>query len=172
MYRKLIYLCSFFLLCGVQTSGAAGPADHLVLYLPFDEGSGAVTADASATGLQATLEGSYEWTAGKFGQAVGFTAGQAVLSESDPLNLPYITVMAWVNPTSIVNVDTVNTIQRLRSKLTDRCAQTRARRRRVIFGDFTNGIFRVNAETDLNAGGLTFGQETIFLGGAVENHMI
>ena len=101
MWRRLIYLVFFVLACGVQTSGAAGPDDHLVLYLPFEEGSGAVTEDKGPSGLQVTLEGSYEWTTGKSGQAVAFTGGRAVVSQSDPLNLPQITVMAWVNPATI-----------------------------------------------------------------------
>ena len=97
----LIYLVSFALVCGVQTPGAAAPEDHLVLHLPFDEGSGTVTEDISKTGLQVTLEGDYQWTTGMFGQAVAFTNGWAEVS-GDPLNLPQITVMAWINPTSIV----------------------------------------------------------------------
>ncbi len=96
MCRKLIYSLFLVLVFGVQTSGAAGLEDHLVLHLPFDEGSGTVTEDISKTGLQATLGGSYEWTAGKFDRAVAFTGGQATVVDSDPLNVPLITVMAWV----------------------------------------------------------------------------
>ena len=102
MSRKLAYFISFVLVCGLHASNAAGQDEHLVLHLPFDEGSGTVTEDRSETGLQATLEGDYDWTTGMFGQAVAFTDGRAVLSESDPLDLTQITVMAWVNPASIV----------------------------------------------------------------------
>ncbi|MBC8218123.1 MAG: hypothetical protein H8E73_06625 [Planctomycetes bacterium] len=102
MSRRLAYFISFVFVCGLHASNAAGQDEHLVLYLSFDEGSGTVTQDRSETGLQATLEGSYDWTTGMFGQAVAFTDGRAVLSESDPLDLPQITVMAWVNPASIV----------------------------------------------------------------------
>jgi len=108
MSRKLAYFISFVFVCGLHASSAAGQDENLVLHLKFDEGSGAVTADTSVTGLQATLEGDYEWTSGMFGQAVAFTDGRAVLSESDPLDLPQITVMAWVNPASIVSVDATN----------------------------------------------------------------
>jgi len=101
MSKKLICLVSFVLVLGVQTLGADSLDDYLVLHLPFDEGSGAVTEDTSASGLQVTLEGDYQWTAGNFGQAVAFTDGFAEVS-GDPLNLPQITVMAWINPTSIV----------------------------------------------------------------------
>ena len=115
MCRKLLYLFSFVLVCGVQTPGAASLNDHLVLHLPFDEGTGAVTEDRSQTGLQATLEGDYQWTTGRFGQAVEFTDGRAVVSESDPLNLPQITVMAWINPKSIVATDASNHWENLNS---------------------------------------------------------
>ena len=108
MCRRLIHLLCLVLVCGVQISQAADPEEHLVLYLPFDEGSGTVSADESPSGLQATLEGGYEWTAGISGKALTFSAGRAVLSESDPLNLSQITVMAWVNPLSIVAADNPN----------------------------------------------------------------
>ncbi len=94
MFRRL---ASFVLVLALAGSASAG----LVLHLPFDEGSGDVTADISPSGLQATLERDFQWTAGMFGQAVTFTDGHAEVS-GDPLNLPRITVMAWINPTSIV----------------------------------------------------------------------
>ncbi|MCP4256363.1 MAG: hypothetical protein GY774_02420 [Planctomycetes bacterium] len=96
MCKKLTYLVPLVLVLALAGSASA----ELVLHLPFDEGSGAVTEDVSASGLQATLERDYQWTAGIFGQAVSFTDGHAEVS-GDPLNLPQITVMAWVNPTSI-----------------------------------------------------------------------
>jgi len=105
MCKKLICSVSFVaVLSMVLTSvgNAADPEDYLVLHLPFDEGSGAVTEDTSAAGLQVTLEGDYQWTTGMFGQAVAFTNGWAEVSGDYPLNLPQITVMAWINPTSIV----------------------------------------------------------------------
>jgi hypothetical protein len=79
MSKKLGYFIAFVFVCGLYTSDAAGQDENLVLHLQFDEGSGTVTADASPTGLQATLEGNYEWTTGRFGQAVAFTDGRAVL---------------------------------------------------------------------------------------------
>jgi len=96
MCKKLIYLVSFVLVLALAGSASA----ELVLHLPFDEGSGTVTEDVSASGLQVTLERDFQWTAGNFGQAVSFTDGHAEVS-GDPLNLPRITVMAWINPTSI-----------------------------------------------------------------------
>jgi hypothetical protein len=115
MSRKLACFISFVFVCGLHAPYAAGQDENLVLHLRFDEGSGAVTADTSATGLQATLEGDYEWTTGMFGQAVSFTDGRAVLSESDPLDLTQITVMAWVNPASIVTTLATNHWENLNS---------------------------------------------------------
>jgi len=108
MCKKQILLISFVFLLGVKSLSAEGIEDYLVLHLPFDEGNGTVTSDTSNTGLQATLEGNYRWITGKFGQAVEFINAQAVVSESDPLNLPQITVIAWIKPTSIVSVDAAN----------------------------------------------------------------
>ncbi|MHC4144998.1 MAG: LamG domain-containing protein [Planctomycetota bacterium] len=102
MSKNLVYFISLVFVCGLHIFNAAGQDEHLVLHLPFDEGSGTVTQDMSKTGLQATLEGSYDWTTGMFGEAIAFTDGRAVLSESDPLDLTQITVMAWINPASIV----------------------------------------------------------------------
>ena len=101
MFRRVLYLFSIALLCAVQISRAADPEDHLVLSLPFDEGDGTTTEDKGISGLEVTLMGSYEWTEGKLGQAVLFTGGRVDVVDSDPLNLPLITVMAWVNPTAI-----------------------------------------------------------------------
>jgi len=108
MNKKVVYFIFFTFVFGTWTSDVAGQNEYMVLHLLFDEGSGEVTQDMSPTGLEATLEGSYDWTTGKFGQAIAFTDGRAVVSESDPLNLPQTTVMAWVNPASIAALDTVN----------------------------------------------------------------
>ena len=53
MFRRSIYLLSLALVCVLQICGNAAPEDHLILYLPFDEGSGTVATDL-ASGLQAT----------------------------------------------------------------------------------------------------------------------
>lgn len=104
MCKKLICLVFlvFALICGDQAAVLANLDDDLVLHLPFDEGGGTVAADISQSGFQATLEGDYKWTSGKFGQAVTFTGGRAEISESDSWNLPHLTAMAWINPVSIV----------------------------------------------------------------------
>ncbi len=98
MLRKLVLTSILLMVC--HHAGAAAPEDHLVLYLPFDEGSGTVSTDP-ISGAQATLTGAFDWTAGKLGQAVAFTGGLATADDSDRLNLTFITAMAWVNPTTI-----------------------------------------------------------------------
>ncbi len=44
--------------------------DGLMLYLPFDEGSGTVANDASGNGNNGELKGNAEWVAGQFGMGV------------------------------------------------------------------------------------------------------
>ena len=107
MCRRLTH--RFCIVLVLALAGSASAA--LVLHLPFDEGSGDGTADISASGLQATLEREVQWTAGMFGSAVTFTDGYVEVV-GDPLNLPQITVMAWVNPTTIREEVAPNWFQR------------------------------------------------------------
>ena len=76
----------------------AGLEDGLVLYLPFDEGSGDVTGDLSGNGHDGDIEGPI-WTEGKFGKALEFNG------DGDFVDVPYsddfaitdaITLGAWV----------------------------------------------------------------------------
>ena len=107
MFKRLNHLICIVLVLALAGSVSA----ELVLHLPFDEGSGDVTADISASGFQATLERDVEWTAGMFDSAVTFTDGYVEVL-GDPLNLPQITVMAWVNPRSILDEVAPNWFQR------------------------------------------------------------
>jgi hypothetical protein len=108
MCRRSVYVVAFALVCVLQTLGNAAPDDHLVLYLPFDEGSGTTTVDASPAGHQVTLGGNYQWTTGHLGQAIHFAGGNVTVVDSNPLNLSLITVMAWVNPTAIISATAPN----------------------------------------------------------------
>ena len=60
----------------VCSSWAAQFTDGLVVYLPFDEGTGQKTKDASGNKRDGILEGSLKWEKGKFGQALRFTSGK------------------------------------------------------------------------------------------------
>ena len=54
------------------TSVQAGLEDGLVLYLPFDEGSGETTADLSGGGHDGDINGA-TWADGRFGKALSFS---------------------------------------------------------------------------------------------------
>lgn len=56
---------------------SADLADGLILYLPFDEGSGDTATDWSPAGATALIDGA-EWTEGQFGGALAFTGEEFV----------------------------------------------------------------------------------------------
>jgi hypothetical protein len=82
--------------------GAVGKAvenEGLVLYLPFDEGSGDSVKDLSATGNDGTIQGAKWVKDGKIGFALSFDVGDFVeIPHSESLSITdEITVMAWTN---------------------------------------------------------------------------
>ena len=78
----------------VQPSGP-----NLLLYLPFDEGSGATSQDLSGNGRNATLLNGVGWTAGKFGSAAIFDEVDDVATVADfPLPEEF-SVAFWFKPT-------------------------------------------------------------------------
>ena len=79
----------------------------LVLYLPFDEGSGKIAKDVSGTGNDGELKGKAEWVDGKFGKAIHLNpvAGEYVeVPHSDSLDITKaITLELWVQVNSLPN---------------------------------------------------------------------
>ena len=77
----------------------------LVLYLPFDEGSGKVAKDASGNGNDGELKGDCEWVEGKFGKAIRVHPASGAYVEvphSDSLDITKaITLEAWVQTNSL-----------------------------------------------------------------------
>lgn len=74
----------------------------LVLYLPFDEGSGGTAKDASGSGNDGKLSGKASWTAGKHGKAVLVTDdapdNMVVVKNSASLKLTAAaSLVAWCN---------------------------------------------------------------------------
>lgn len=74
----------------------------LVLYFPFDEGSGKTVKDASGNGNNGDFQGKVEWVAGKFGKAISVGADAAnnmvVVKDNDSLDITEaLTLMAWVS---------------------------------------------------------------------------
>lgn len=86
------------------TAGLAS-AGGILLYLPFDEGSGDVAKDMSGNGNDGTLIDSPKWTDGKFGKALKFEGGNRVeVKASDTLHGDVFkdgpfTFTAWIKPT-------------------------------------------------------------------------
>jgi len=70
----------------------------LVLYLPFDEGSGTVAKDYSGAGNDGVLKGATKWTDGKVGKAVSFHNDDGCVEVEKYIaldNRPF-TVEAWI----------------------------------------------------------------------------
>jgi hypothetical protein len=77
---------------------AFGADPDLVLYMPFEEGTGEVVNDLSGHGNNGTLIDSVEWTNdGKYGKALKFTRGYVEIKSSDTLQPDEsdFTIEAW-----------------------------------------------------------------------------
>ena len=76
--------------------------ENLVLYLPFDEGTGTTATDSSKHQNHGTLHKA-NWTQGKYGNAVelsGERGGWVEVPDASSLDITdEITLMAWVHPT-------------------------------------------------------------------------
>jgi hypothetical protein len=88
-----------------HAKSTGGPEPSLILYLPFDEGEGAIAGDVSKYGNHGTLQGMKpdlpKWVPGKFGQALEFNGKNnwVEVPHKDILSVDQaVTVMAWINP--------------------------------------------------------------------------
>jgi len=82
-----------------QAKSTGGPEPSLILYLPFDEGSGNKAGDVSRYGNHGELKGGPKWVAGKFGKALEFngTSNWVEVPHADILTVDTaVTVMAWI----------------------------------------------------------------------------
>ena len=99
-------MCTLLVLSLPFMAGAVDD-DSLVLYLPFDEGSGQEVKDMSGTGNDGTIEGDVDWIQdGKIGSALAFNeidqAGVVIVKPSESLAIEEnLTVEVWVNPNSV-----------------------------------------------------------------------
>ncbi|MBM3240202.1 LamG domain-containing protein [Candidatus Poribacteria bacterium] len=96
--KRLIFMLiiSFMMLIG--TMAQALQDEMLVLYLPFDEGSGKNVKDLSQYGNDGDIVGDAKWVDGKYGKALQFTkeGDHVEVKSSDSLKLnDQITLMAW-----------------------------------------------------------------------------
>ncbi|MBD3184031.1 T9SS type A sorting domain-containing protein [Candidatus Poribacteria bacterium] len=73
------------------------PADGMVAYWRFDEGSGITAADSSGYNHHGTLKGNIDWVTGKSGKAVEFDGSSVVeVPHSSDLSLGAYTLLAWI----------------------------------------------------------------------------
>lgn len=95
---SFIFAVAFCLVfTGYSLSAPAG----LVLYLPFDEGSGTVVKDLSGNNNNGTLKGAPKWVKGKFGTALQFNGAEnknyVEVPDNASLNpATEITCAAWI----------------------------------------------------------------------------
>ena len=101
MSKKLIYLVSFVLVLSMALTGTARA--ELVGWWRFDDGSGTVATDSSASGNDGTFEGDPEWVAGNFGGALEFDGDDWVNcgSPSELVITEQISIACWVNPAQL-----------------------------------------------------------------------
>jgi hypothetical protein len=87
----------------------AGPPGLVAAY-SFDEGSGAVAADASGHALNGTIDGATWSAAGKFGGALSFDGDHDLVTvpDADQLDLTTgMTLEAWVRPAALSGYRTI-----------------------------------------------------------------
>ena len=99
-FANLGVFISLALIIIPSLSWAAGFTDGLVVYLPFDEGTGKTAEDASGNKNHGTLEGPLKWENGKFGKALRFKTGDGTwvkVESNKQMNVNEFTFMAWVN---------------------------------------------------------------------------
>lgn len=107
MLKRFAFLAALMVVLMMVFSGMTMALDKigLVLYLPFDEGSGKVAKDASGNGNNGALKGNAEWVDGKFGKAIHLNpvAGEYVeVPHSGSLDITKaITLELWAQVNSL-----------------------------------------------------------------------
>ena len=107
MYFKIWAIGLLFVsLSIIATVSEAVKDEDIVLYLPFDEGSGNTAKDQSKHNNDGTLH-KVEWADGKYGNSVVFSGeagGWVEVPDAPSLDITEeITLMAWVYPTQYTN---------------------------------------------------------------------
>lgn len=104
--RSFLVLFSSLTLVPIWSAPAA-PND-LVLYWPFDEGSGTTVKDRSGNGNDGTIEGGVLWVPGMVRTALQFNGANSVVAGPHiPFNNRSFTHAMWVNPSSLAAVQSV-----------------------------------------------------------------
>lgn len=86
----------------VNSSILGASTEGLIVYLPFDEGSGSVAHDESFSGNDGRLDPSMppSWTKGNYGNALDFSRDGQNVAISDNADLSLrggVTMLAWIN---------------------------------------------------------------------------
>ena len=100
MKRLLLSLVLVALIMLPAHFGYAKVDETIVVYLPFDEGSGDVVKDKSSYGHEGKIGEGTKWVAGKFGGALEFSGDSLDTVIIEPVEtlkiIGEITMMAWV----------------------------------------------------------------------------
>ncbi len=97
--KSMIVIVAIACLLLFAAVGEALDNEGLVLYLPFNEGSGNIAGDLSSEGNDGTINGAAWIEDGRIGSALSFEVGNYVgIAHSASLSITdEITVMAWSN---------------------------------------------------------------------------
>lgn len=84
----------------LSNSSEAIKEKSLVLYCPFEEGSGKETLDKTGNNKPGILQGGAKWEKGQIGNAISFNGKDAYIEmpDNDILDPQNITVEMWVKP--------------------------------------------------------------------------
>lgn len=99
MFKRTV-VSLIFLLFLISSQVSVAQLEGLVLYLPFEAGSGDTAKDGSGNGNDGEIDGA-DWTPGKIGQGLEFDGSSFVeVPSSDSLEslVEEMTVAAWINP--------------------------------------------------------------------------
>jgi len=105
--RRSAALRVALLLCGCAALAIPGVArakevEGLVVYFPFNEGSGANCFDPRGTGHEGELLGDAAWGDGKYGGGLNFGGSDGYVRVPDHADFEFtegLTVAAWIRPT-------------------------------------------------------------------------
>ena len=106
--RVLASLTLVFLM--LATPIALAQKDALLLYLPFDEGSGTTAVDKSGNGHDGVINGAASWIDGRFGQALVFNGTDVFVEIGLTPDLTFnagdsFTAAVWINTTDTPTPD-------------------------------------------------------------------
>jgi len=94
-----VLLIMFVLMAPLASYSALTIKDKdLMLYLPFNEGSGKVVKDLSQNGFQGDLVGTVNWVDGKLGKALEFAEAGEVKCPYIALDNRSFSICLWTNP--------------------------------------------------------------------------